>query len=253
MSKYDDDNFQAEIHRRTDLSEHLGVLFADRQIGPLDFRQLADHCLKTTQTKVPDFKAFRRFERLFVLLRFQLYALKNTKSPIVECGVYRGFSGLATALLMRAITASGAALRELWLVDSYSGLSESVQHDWITWQNQTGPTTRKGHFATDLATVEQHFTELPSVKFGKGWIPKVFELLPAGEWSFVHIDVDLYEPTRDCLEYFYPRLEKGGVIINDDFDSALFPGAGKAWREFFKNKNKGYAILDTGQAVFVNK
>ena len=68
----------------------------------------------------------------------------------------------------------------------------------------------------------------------------------------MHIDVDLYEPVRDCLKYFYPKLEKGGVMINDDFNSPLFPGAGKAWHEFFETIGKGYAVLDTGQAVFLN-
>jgi len=257
MQKQDEDKFIAGVHQRTDLSQYLRILFADRPIGPVDFGQLADHCLKVTLTGVPHFKAFRRLERLWVLLRFQLYALQNCRGPLVECGVFRGFSGLAMALLMKAIAESGGpASRDLWLVDSYAGLSEPSQNDWSTQtvgdRTVTGPSMQSGHFATPLEAVQKHFVELTNVNFAKGWIPNVFELLPANEWSFVHLDVDLYEPIGDCLKYFYPRLEKGGVIINDDFNSSLFPGAGKAWREFFASKNKGYAILDTGQAVFIN-
>ena len=48
-------------------------------------------------------------------------------------------------------------------------------------------------------------------------------------------------------------MRKGGVIINDDFGSPLFLCAGMAWSEFFEKKNRGYAILDTGQAVFIKK
>jgi O-methyltransferase len=257
MSKLNDDMFIAGIHQRTDLSEYLEVLYKQRQIGPVDFEQLARHCLAVTQTSVQPFKTFRRFERLWALLRFQLYALQKCRGPLAECGVFRGFSGLAMGLLMKAVADSaGPPLRDLWLVDSYAGLSEPVEYDWITQSigglTATGPSMQKGHFATPLETVEKHFTEITNAKFAKGWIPQVFNLLPASEWSFVHIDVDLYGPVSDCLKYFYPKLEKGGVMINDDFNSALFPGAGKAWHEFFETIGKGYAVLDTGQAVFLN-
>jgi hypothetical protein len=218
---------------------------------------LVDHCLKVTQTSVILSKQFRRFERLWALLRFQLHALEKCQAPLVECGVFRGFSALAMGLLMKAVAdAGGPACRDLWLIDSYSGLSEPAEQDWITQNSAgnpvTGPAAQKGHFATSLETVEKNLAELKNAKFAKGWVPEVFNSLPAGQWSFVHVDVDLYEPVRDCLDYFYPKLEKGGVIINDDFLSPWFPGAGKAWREFFDSKNKGYAILDTGQAVFIN-
>ena len=67
------------------------------------------------------------------------------------------------------------------------------------------------------------------------------------------MDVDLYKPIQDSLEQVCPRMRKGGVIINDNFRSPLFPGVRMAWSEFFEKKNEGYAILDTGQAVFIKK
>jgi len=257
MNKFDDDAIVSKIHQRTDCSEYLRILFGERQIGPLDFVQLARHCASVTQTPVPPFKAFRRFERLWTLLRFQLYALQTCRGPLAECGVFRGFSGLAMGLLMKAVAERcQTTSSDLWLIDSYSGLSEPAPDDWIVQciggEPVSGPSMKKGHFAASLKTVERHFTEIKNAKFAKGWIPDVFDSLPVSEWSFVHIDVDLHEPVGDCLKYFYPKLEKGGVIINDDFNSPLFPGAGKVWREFFDDKDKGYAILDTGQAVYIN-
>ena len=47
--------------------------------------------------------------------------------------------------------------------------------------------------------------------------------------SFVHLDVDLYEPTRACLDYFLPRLSPGGFVICDDYGAPTFPGAARAW------------------------
>ena len=55
------------------------------------------------------------------------------------------------------------------------------------------------------------------------------------KFSFVHIDVDLYEPTMKSLEFFFPRLVKGGIIVCDDYNSNIFNGAKKAWDKYFKN------------------
>jgi hypothetical protein len=75
------------------------------------------------------------------------------------------------------------------------------------------------------------------VKIYKGWIPEKFELIKNLKFSLIHIDVDLYEPTLKSLEFFYPRLEDGGIIVCDDYNSKMFNGSKRAWDEFFK-KNK---------------
>ena len=100
---------------------------------------------------------------------------------------------------------------------------------------------------------ENNLLSFANLSFHKGWIPEIFLSLPEDKWSYVHIDVDLYRPTLDSLEYFFPRMAAGGVIINDDYSSPLFPGGGSGWEEFFNKVKKPYIVLDTGQAVFINK
>jgi hypothetical protein len=69
----------------------------------------------------------------------------------------------------------------------------------------------------------------------------------------VHLDVDLYEPTLACLEYFYSRLAAGGVIICDDYGAPLFPGARRAWDEFCARHDVPFIVLDTGQSVILKQ
>jgi len=52
--------------------------------------------------------------------------------------------------------------------------------------------------------------------------------------SLLHVDVDLYEPTKVILNNFYSKVVKGGVVIFDDY--ATFGGETKAIDEFFKKK-----------------
>jgi O-methyltransferase len=50
-------------------------------------------------------------------------------------------------------------------------------------------------------------------------------------FSLVNLDVDLYKPTKAGLEYFYPLLSPGGVIIIHDYNYK-WPGIKKAVDEF---------------------
>jgi predicted O-methyltransferase YrrM len=55
------------------------------------------------------------------------------------------------------------------------------------------------------------------------------------QFSLVHLDVDIYTSVRDCLQFFWPRMVAGGVIILDDYNAPDCPGAKKAADEFTKN------------------
>ena len=52
--------------------------------------------------------------------------------------------------------------------------------------------------------------------------------------SLLHIDVDLYEPSKVILEKLYSKVSKGGIIVLDDYGA--FAGTNKAVDDFFKNK-----------------
>lgn len=57
---------------------------------------------------------------------------------------------------------------------------------------------------------------------------------PELKLSMIHIDVDVYEPTKVILETFWDRLVKGGVLVLDDYGTV--EGETKAIDEFFKDK-----------------
>ena len=58
------------------------------------------------------------------------------------------------------------------------------------------------------------------------------------KYSFVHIDVDLYQPTLDSHEYFFERLHKGGIIVCDDYGYSQFPGASLAVDKFISSLSR---------------
>jgi hypothetical protein len=68
-------------------------------------------------------------------------------------------------------------------------------------------------------------------------------------FSFVHLDVDLYQSTLSGLEWFYPRLNRGGVLISHDYTIAK--GVRKAFDEFFIDKPECLIELSGSQVAFV--
>jgi len=70
--------------------------------------------------------------------------------------------------------------------------------------------------------------------FVKGYFPDSVtgrDDLP-DQYALVSLDPDLYAPALSGLEYFWPRMAKGGVIMIHDYTSMQFPGVKKAVDEF---------------------
>lgn len=231
---------------------HLKTMFSNIKIGDLEFLSLYNECMSSVGTSAPSWKTFRRAQRALILGQYFDYALSVPGSK-AECGVLHGFSALFTNKIAQMRDKSWTG-EHYHLIDSFEGLSEPEFKDAIFSGNKPPVASHKaGHFATPLTKVQNNLKSFPNLKFNKGWIPEIFLSLPEDEWSYVHIDVDLYRPTLTSLEYFFPRMAEGGVIINDDYSSPLFPGGGRGWIEFFDRVKKPFTVLDSGQAIFVNR
>jgi O-methyltransferase len=243
--------------QQADLGFHEAALLDGLAIAGMPFRPLYLDCLERTGTTVPPWKRLRRAQRAYQLAR---YAEATAALPggRAECGVLRGLSSLLIAATLRK-AAPAFDFRDLYLIDSFEGLSGMHPADAVRLAASPGPQTarysmREGAFGdTSAAHVREVMAGHADCAVVQGWIPEVLESLPDTPWAFVHLDVDLYEPTLGALEYFVPRLAPGAVVINDDYLSPLFPGAGQAWDEYFEERGLPFVPLDSGQAVFVNR
>ena len=143
--------------------------------------------------------------------------------------------------------------KNFYLIDSFEGLGEILPEDKPIESNIHQH--KQGDLKADFKSVINLFSNFQNVKILKGWIPNIFNKIDSNnQYSFVHLDVDLYKPTLDSLNFFYERVVKGGLIITDDYLSEFFPGNKKAWNEFVKNKKiKDSICLPSGQAVIIKK
>jgi len=70
-------------------------------------------------------------------------------------------------------------------------------------------------------------------------------------FSFVHLDVDLKSSTRACLEFFYPRMVPGGIILTHDY--SYLAGVREAFAEFLEGRLERPVELASSQAMLVRQ
>jgi hypothetical protein len=180
----------------------------------------------------------RSFERKFVVAQL-VRAVAHVPGAMAECGVYNG----ATAFFMAQSTQTAGVPRRLHLFDSFEGLSLPGARDGHHWN--------RGDMAMGEAAARETLAGFDGVTFYKGWIPDRFRDVSDERFAFLHIDVDLYAPTRDTIQFFYPRMTGGSVIVCDDYGFASCPGATSAIDEFMRDKPESIIHLPTGQGVIL--
>jgi O-methyltransferase len=117
-----------------------------------------------------------------------------------------------------AVMKLAAPERPIWMFDSFEGLPESTSED----QNN-----HPGRFA---AKFEEVMWMLGPVY--QGWVPETFKGLEDTKLALVHVDLDLYQSTKDALSFIGPRVIPGGLIVVDDYGSEGWNGVSKAVDEF---------------------
>lgn len=197
----------------------------------------------------PDFNAYlERFDELDGMnthRRWMLWQLIRLTGQVpgdtAECGVFKGTS----SWLICAFTARSEAEPKLHhLFDSFEGLSEPAKIDGNHW--------RKGDLSASEAEVADQLAPFADIlRFHKGWIPDRFADVANRRFSFVHVDVDLYLPTRDSIAFFYERMNPGAILICDDYGCTTCPGATRAVDEFLESRPEKMIALDAGGGFFI--
>lgn len=91
---------------------------------------------------------------------------------------------------------------------------------------------RPGDFKDTSIEEVNKFINLTNVKLVKGLFPDSGLPFENEKFALVHVDFDFYLGIKACLDWFWPRMNKGGFIVFDDYDWHMCPGVKKALDEF---------------------
>lgn len=183
------------------------------------------------------------FERKFNLDQLTRLAYR-IPGDVAECGTYKGGSAFFLAKHIKEKFSD----KQLFLFDSFAGLSSPSEIDG-NWWSLADLSCSVQDLRANLASLG----ELPFVKIYSGWIPDRFIEVADRLFCFVHIDLDLYQPTRASLEFFYSRISRGGMILFDDYGHSTCPGVTAAVDEFMAEKPEPIINLASGGAFIVKE
>tara|TARA_B100001059_G_scaffold228624_1_gene259979 strand:- start:6400 stop:7131 length:732 start_codon:yes stop_codon:yes gene_type:complete len=183
-----------------------------------------------------------KIQRMY-MVRNLLLSTKGLNGDWAECGVFKGASSLIISEYNRRynLMRPGCSMH---LFDSFEGLAEPAVED-------VGTNMVRGDYRGVEDEVKKNLAGYESLVYHRGWIPDRFNEVADRRFSFVHIDVDFYEPVRDSLDFFLPRMVSGGVIVLDDYGCHQTPGALRAADEIANRYRCHISGLPYGQAFII--
>jgi predicted O-methyltransferase YrrM len=191
-------------------------------------------------------------EKVFGLYRAVRYILRHDiPGAVVECGVWRGGSMLAVA---RAMDQLDVRNRDLYLFDTYEGMTEPTERDVQVSGNKSAIERLAAEdrsswvwAVASLEDVQQGFEDIrypaERIHFVKGPVEETVPERAPEEISILRLDTDWYASTKHELEHLYHRLAPGGVLIIDDYGK--WQGSKDATDEFLAGTGEPLLLLRT--------
>lgn len=200
--------------------------------------------------KLPDFSKSFEYENNFylscdntrfskVIAHYELFKMtKDLPGAIVECGVYKGAS-LVRFAGFRSLFGNPFSHKIIGF-DTFGKFPETKFKEDKKYRKKLVEIGGEQSISKEqLLEVFKNKGVDKNIELVEGdavkTVPKYLKENPHLKISLLNLDVDIYEPSVVILEYLWPRIVKGGVLILDDY--GVFPGETKAADEFFKNKN----------------
>lgn len=188
------------------------------------------------------------YDRLFTV--FQILSnwhIRIKKSSEIlytaEVGVYKG----GTSYFMAAVAKQLDMPIHHFCFDTFEGhAAEDI--------NKSVETSHMPNMFNDTSfeSVKAYLNQFENVEVHKGRIQDTAHVLKEASMHFVHLDMDIYEPTLFALQFFNGRMVHGGVILLDDYGFETCPGIERAANEFLSvNKNYFGTALLSGQYILV--
>lgn len=165
---------------------------------------------------------------------------------IVEFGVSRGGS----AILLCSTSARFSTEKTVHLFDSFLGLPAPLGR-------LDGSGFRKGDFRAGSAELQSDLAkaQLDNYSIHEGWFSETLQPYSSGKpkISLIHLDVDLYGSSMECLKGSYELLTPGGLIVIDDYSNPDAPGVKRACDEFLGTLQSSALWLESGQALVLKR
>ena len=219
--------------------------------------EIIDHILNPKDNRDPIKKnalSMVSVDRLWAVMQATKYIVKNNlKGDLVECGVWKGGCSLAMAMVLKDLKVN----KKIFLFDTFMGMTEPTDYDKTCddvsakkkFEESQTSSQNKWCYAS-IEDVKEEFRKLNlenNVVFIKGDVLDTLnneENIP-NRISLLRLDTDWYESTKHEMRILFPRLQKNGILLIDDYGH--WQGTRKAIEEYFSENSQynNYLIWKT--------
>lgn len=139
-----------------------------------------------------------------------LSLLPIPEGDVVELGVYKGGSAMLLAEIFPH--------KRIYLYDTFSGMPFTVFEE----------IHKEGDFSdTSLLSVKESLKDYTNLVFVPGFFPDTAKDYD-GKVAVAFCDGDYYQSTKDFIDFYWPKLSKGGIMVFDDYNWVNCPGVKQA-------------------------
>lgn len=156
---------------------------------------------------------------------------------LCECGVFRGATLVPTSLFLR----QHGIEKSVFGCDSFEGFGEAISIDIELGGMGHEAKRVHGMNSTSMKYVAERVNAFgldEMVTLVPGYFENTLQQLADRTFCYVHLDCDMYDSYRTCMEFFYPRMAPGGIILFDEYDDPYWPGCNKAVDEYLADKQE---------------
>jgi hypothetical protein len=178
---------------------------------------------------------------------------RDIPGDIAECGTFRGESLIPMGIYVK----QQGINKRIYAFDSFEGFAPSIAED-VRFGGTHEEWKRSGVLSDtsyDLVAAKARTFRLDGITLVKGFFDATLPAYSNLTFSYVHLDCDGYAAYHECLAFFYPRLNAGGIISVDEYNDPPWPGCNKAVDEFLSDKPEKLQIiaLDNWQKYYIVK
>jgi O-methyltransferase len=181
--------------------------------------------------------------RMWILVAFARECSGLTGS-VCEFGVYR-----AGCAFMMLSTAAVPENKRLFLFDTFSGFPREQLTDAEITTGLVGALADTSvEYVAQLLSRWQEQIEIVA-----GDVFQTLDEVETGPLSFVHVDLNASAPTLRALEYAYPRLVSGAIMVFDDYGEKGLEDQREVVDAFFATREESVIALPTRQGILVKR
>jgi Macrocin-O-methyltransferase (TylF) len=201
-----------------------------------DFKEAADHVIGRGTSLLYYDRLYNLYESLRNVSRLYPAARLN----VAEVGVYKGGTSFFLCELLRKLHASHARFYSIDTFEGHSAIDLPIAME--------GLHSPRKFEKTSFEEVSRLLSGFPFATVIMSRIQECADLIEPDRFHFVHLDVDIYEPTLFSLKLFLPQMVPGGIVCVDDYNKKSCPGVRQAVEEVLADGERSIIRLYTQTA-----